>query len=475
MAALICYLYGRTLIVERPGRGMLLLAACLFPFGLLAVLSKENGVLLLVSILLLEYTCFYGHKKCGLLKWWLRLGVYLPLSIVGLYLLLNFQSMTADYVFRPFTLAERLMTEARILWVYLSNIFLPRAGSVSLFHDDFSISTGLFSPFTTLVAVSGLLGLVVIAFLQRRRQPVLCFAIFWFLLWHLMESTYLPLEPYFEHRNYVAMIGPLAALTFYGGRLISIFDTRRLTLVSRLVVLCVFVYSAGATLGLTTLWGDTVALYSHWANNQPGSIRANTSYSDVLAAMGDTENGYEYLYNAYELAPDEITLKLSVWNYACEHGLTPAVELSDIGSAESLQHYRDDINYPVRVLLENLLAGKCQYPPREEVLALMERLDNIPLRPYDRANFHMLYADFFIYYRQLTPALVQLRNAYNIRGDAAIPIRQAILAASAGNLEDSLAFLDRAREADSNRNPLLPSRIDEIGRMERDIKQRLGI
>jgi len=475
LAALVCYLYGREFIDKSRGRGLVLLLASLFPFGLLAVLSKENGVLLLAAIVVVEKTAFSTQVQSNLYKWWLRLGVYLPLLITVLFLAVNFQSMTADYAYRPFTLLERLLTEARVLWIYLFSIFLPQSESISLFHDDLTISTGIFTPFSTLFAVVGIGGLAFIAYLIKQRQPFLSLAIFWFLIWHLLESTYLPLEPYFEHRNYVAMVGPLIALVYYIVKVINFVDKRSLSLVVSAGMLCLFIYYGGSTLRVTTTWGDPLVLYNSWVENQPNSIRANMAYSEILASQGAAEEGFAYLDTAQKLAPEEVTLNLALWNYACENTLPPTLKLEEISSANGLQHYRDDVNYHLQVLLENLLEGKCQYPGQEDIMALLDRLEKIPMRPYDRANFHMLYADFFIYYRQLNPALVQLRNAYDIRGDAAIPIRQAILAASAGNYEDSLVFLGRAREADENRNPLLASRISEISRMEQDLQQRLGI
>ena len=32
---------------------------------------------------------------------------------------------------------------------------------------------------------------------------------------HLLESSYIPLELYFEHRNYMSMIGPIMASVWY--------------------------------------------------------------------------------------------------------------------------------------------------------------------------------------------------------------------------------------------------------------------
>ncbi len=41
------------------------------------------------------------------------------------------------------------------------------------------------------------------AFLLRRRYPLLLLAVLFFLVGHSMESTLIPLEMVYEHRNYL--------------------------------------------------------------------------------------------------------------------------------------------------------------------------------------------------------------------------------------------------------------------------------
>ncbi|MCA9014255.1 MAG: hypothetical protein KDA77_02880, partial [Planctomycetaceae bacterium] len=58
LAALIFFVKGRCVLESQPVRAILLMCIGLFPFGLLAVLSKENGALLLLAIAVLEFTLF---------------------------------------------------------------------------------------------------------------------------------------------------------------------------------------------------------------------------------------------------------------------------------------------------------------------------------------------------------------------------------------------------------------------------------
>ena len=211
VVSLICYVKGRMLMVQDRTRGAGLLVAALFPFGLLSVLSKENGVLLLLLIVSMEHSIFREQVKTDLFKLWYRLGVLVPLVIIFVYLGLTAPASMEAYAYRDFNLSERLLTESRVLCTYIAKMFLPTALGAGLYHDDIVVSTGLLQPITTLFSTLGLLAICVVAFTWRKSQPMLFFGVAWFFAMQLLESTYLPLELYFEHRNYLAMIGPLIA------------------------------------------------------------------------------------------------------------------------------------------------------------------------------------------------------------------------------------------------------------------------
>jgi hypothetical protein len=117
------------------------------------------------------------------------------------------QWLWAGYDLRPFSLVERLMSEGRILWFYLGLMVAPRMAAFGLYHDDIAVSTGLFSPWTTLPALLGLAGLAWLAWRVRKSAPLAAFGIAWFLIGHSLESTVLPLELAHEHRNYLPLLG----------------------------------------------------------------------------------------------------------------------------------------------------------------------------------------------------------------------------------------------------------------------------
>ena len=215
LASLLCYLKGRRLVLSNPKKGLLLLCLCLFPFALLSVLSKENGALILLLIVVLEISVFRSKPKNAVLTLWFRASILAPLAVFGIYLLLSFPDAVAAYEFRHFSLYERLLSESRIIVIYLGKILVPVDAGVSLFRDDLPISESLFNPLSTFFCVFLLVGLVTAGLYWRKTQPMLFFGIAWFFVMHLLESTYLPLELYFDHRNYMSMIGPIITCVWY--------------------------------------------------------------------------------------------------------------------------------------------------------------------------------------------------------------------------------------------------------------------
>ncbi|MGB5744648.1 MAG: hypothetical protein WBM65_19730 [Sedimenticolaceae bacterium] len=213
LVALSCYFWGRLQIAAgKPGLGWMLAAA---PIALVGFLGKENTVLLPLLLLVSEITLLRGvplanQQRRIRLIW--ALYIALPL-IVGLaYVSAHLQLLSFDG--RPFTLEERALTQPRVLWFYLRLLFIPDITAFGLFHDDIQWSSGLFDPPSTALAIIGLLGLTAAALYLRERAPVFAFAVLFFLANHVLESSVFPLEMVFEHRNYLAGLGPLLYLAY---------------------------------------------------------------------------------------------------------------------------------------------------------------------------------------------------------------------------------------------------------------------
>lgn len=473
LLALLAYVGGISVISNRPLLGGLLLGLALFPFGLLSVLSKENGSLLLILLASMHWLFFHGRIQNRLLVFWFRAGILLPLVLLFLYLLYSVPATVEGYATRPFSLDERLLTESRILIAYLFEIFIPNTINSGLFHDDILVSTSLLNPVTTLFSAFALIAILIAAIRYRSSQPVFTFAVFWFLGMHLLESTYIPLELYFEHRNYISMIGPLMAVVWYGSKLLQKSDNKQVkgALVAGLALF--ITCSSALTLSQSLLWRDAEEVLSHWADERPASSRAQTTLARHLVAEGRIEEAYERIQLASSFHPNDASLLLVSWNLSCRLGVTPPVSLQDIASHEQLENNRDVINVPLREFLTNYISGYCTYPAREEMIALFDRLEELEYSDGNKSVFHYIYSDLYVLLGDLNNALIQLSRSFEYYNNPDLVVRQAMLAASAQSFEAALVFLDRAEAAFENWPGPSESSINEVNAMRQDINQVL--
>lgn len=180
--------------------------AVFFP---LAILSKETGAVFLLYVA--AYEAVLHRNYVNRLDRFGALYLKLLAAAGGIFLIYAFSpggaGLLQGYDARPFTFVQRLLTEARIIWQYINLLVLPALPDFGLYHDDFRLSTGLFAPNSTFFAIAGILLLIVIAWIGRIKWPLVSFAILWFLLGHLLESSIFPLELMHEHRNYLPSLG----------------------------------------------------------------------------------------------------------------------------------------------------------------------------------------------------------------------------------------------------------------------------
>lgn len=196
-----------------------------------AILSKENGALIFVFLLLIELIIYRGNIFYPQRNWVFIAffaGVLLvPAIAIAIYTLLDPTWLTHSYSSTAFTLPERLFTQFRVLWSYVTWIFFPSNQALGLFHDDITISTDLINPLSTLSALLGHIGVLTVVLLLwlSNKLPAVVFGICLFYSSHLIESTIIALELVHEHRNYIGSFGLIFALagatTLLDGKLVK--------------------------------------------------------------------------------------------------------------------------------------------------------------------------------------------------------------------------------------------------------------
>ena len=305
-----CFIKAR-LLSGKKTRG----AAIFYVLGALTALcsflSKENSAVLPIALALTDIWFFDSAwlKKtwtmCRRTGWKLRtaaIAVLLSSSFYGFTVVLP--KLLSSYAYRDFTLAERLLTEARVVVWYMSLLLWPNPARLSMEHD-FGISTSLISPLTTFPALLLIGALIFLAIRFRKRFPVATFGIAWFFLNLVIESTIVPLELVFEHRLYLPSMGfylSAAALCAILFRKVS----KRLPEAEFAKAACSMLLIGAACLGPLTFirngaWENAVTIHYDAVAGAPDSPRANASFANTLCEIGQYEEAVKYAEKALEL------------------------------------------------------------------------------------------------------------------------------------------------------------------------------
>ena len=314
----LAWLRGRRLAgLGRRGAAIPWLAAGSLAATALAALSKANGALLPMLLLVAEVTVL--PPLPGADANWFRRARFALLGLPTAALFAAVMGMAPGAIesaseFRPWSIGQRVLTEPRVILDYLRVLFLPDAYGQSIFHDDFVPSTALLHPWQTLPALAGLCALIAVAWRRRRKNPVASFAFLFFISGHLMEGSIIPLELYFEHRNYLPampLFWPLAQWLFAPGALRAARICTSYVLVLWLAVL---------THGGARLWSEPLQLGLHWARAHPLSARAQAYAAQLEMQSGAPDRARDRMLGALQQNPTQAQLAYNLVNAECALG-----------------------------------------------------------------------------------------------------------------------------------------------------------
>ncbi|WP_353570616.1 hypothetical protein [Candidatus Albibeggiatoa sp. nov. BB20] len=380
LLGLIVYLLGREAIAyDRPIRGFLLVSTGIGLGVILAAFSKENGILLALLVLVLEWTVLSHYIKPRYWPLWLAIFAYLPVIILFLYLTgilgairhlslddlqlyagllttvviliesiiwawiakpkwknlfralfytplgltLFFYSFNSDvilasYTIRDFTLIERLLTETRILTEYIAKMLLVYPIDYGLFHDDYIISRSLYNPTETALAIAFILSLIGFAVWKRKVYSFIALGILWFFAGHILESSFVGLVLYFEHRNYLPSIGIIFALVYIFWILMQILPIRYRYVFSGFAILWLLA-GVGLTWSQISLWSNPVKQAGVWAAYKPDSRYAQSQAADIAVQLDQPKIAEQYYHQMLRTFPEDSDPYMMLLLLACHY------------------------------------------------------------------------------------------------------------------------------------------------------------
>lgn len=333
LAGLLVWLHGRDqLVAGRVSAGVVWSMLGLGGFTLLGVLAKANGALLPLYVLLIEFIILVTRQPLALSKperahrTLLLIFALLPALAICAYLAWVgvHGVITGGPALRPWTYAQRLLTEPRVLMDYLQLLWLPRPFSSGLFNDQYAASTSLLHPISTLPAILVMLALAVGAWRLRRNHPALALAVLFYFAGQLLESTSIPLELYFEHRNYVP------ALLMFWPLGLWLADTRSLMIAKRILLIVLPLGLACMTHARAVVWGNVRQQALIWAQINPQSPRAQVNVAQIEMQNGHPQQAIDRLEKLLAAQPSQAQLAFNLIGARC---MTGGVHPADLAAA----------------------------------------------------------------------------------------------------------------------------------------------
>jgi tetratricopeptide (TPR) repeat protein len=316
MLAIFAFLKGR--ISSSFLSRLVLFSICCMCY-LLGIGAKNNAILLPMSLLLIEFIFFrdLAQRSTQVRALIAILAGAVLIVAVGFFLFLkdNVNPLLMGYELRPFTMMERLLTQPRVLLFYLSQIFYPTADRFSITHD-FNLSTSLLAPWTTLPSILLILMLIALAVWRTKKNPLFSFAVLFFFGNHVIESSILPLEMVFEHRNYLPTFFLFVPISFGVKKLIDYYQSSNKWMYYFLSVsICAGIVGVGSSAYIRNLdWLSEKNLWQDAMRKAPKSARPLQSFAwGYYMKTGQTDKAIELFLKALDLQCN--TTECGVFSY----------------------------------------------------------------------------------------------------------------------------------------------------------------
>jgi tetratricopeptide (TPR) repeat protein len=255
------------------------LVFCFLSF-ICAICSKENPALLPLSFVLIHIAFFDEDRRqyTRIIKSALiTLSIFI--TMISIYYLYSHKLFESLFSFlpsgsRPFSLYERVLTEPRILLFYISLILYPLPERFSIDHS-IELSTSLFTPWETLPTILLLFIIFAVCLKYLKAAPLICFPVLFFLINHVIESSIIPLELIFEHRNYLPSLFLFVPFSVLIHKIIVTYRNRNKVILYAMVVFipAVLILFCWSTYLRNTQWSSAEILWTDAAQKAPLNAR----------------------------------------------------------------------------------------------------------------------------------------------------------------------------------------------------------
>ena len=259
---------------------------------------------------------------------------------------------------------------------------------------------------------------------------------------HLLESTVINLELYFEHRNYLSaafLFLPLAAL-LYDKASPGVFITT--TILIALLLGGFLRYSS-------TVWSSFPSLVETSARKAPTSARAQAQFATQLHAAGRAEEALEVIDRAIDVIPgDAPHLLLNRLVILCEQNLLDRDEYERVAGVLSGKRYDPRLIRVYSAFIAAVIAERCPSVPIETLRPMFAGMLEIPHNSdatslgYSHIQYLIGYTDAFS--GDAASAFAAFEKSLEARPGASHAMMMAALMATNGYYDEALTLSDVA-------------------------------
>lgn len=448
--------------------------ACGVLFFLVGIFSKENALLVLPFIIICELFLFDSllsakHKLFG------RRLIYTLTFVAPILLVLTFDVWGWAYAFRDFSVTERLILQIAVLGDYVGKLVFPTVSGLNLFNERFTpdaISTDN-ADFIKGCIFSFIL-LCVLLFSIAKNNRLIVFGILWFLCFHLMESSFLPLEIYYEHRNYLPSVGILIVVVNILSQLGKLLSSQK---TFTMIIFGSYIsYICFCSIILSKTWGDTSSLFIKFEGDEPTSVRAKINYAAYLEDQGLPELAMPVVEEAIKLRPDMLSLGLAKLRISCDRNLP-------IDNDELAKHIREASYFEIGALnqlkrIVEISEEDCpilqRYPKLiQSLFTSMLLMKGSSHKPTVMANLYYLKTNYYVNKKMFQSAMEALDKAIEYTPTVDLFLRKSDLLGSAGLYKEAVEASFLALIADEKRGSFTPSRYLEIKMVQNKFQKEL--
>ncbi len=292
-------LYVKARLVEDSGRN----TACwtLFYTGslvaaVLGMFTKETAITLPLMIALYEFSFLTVGKS---FKWKRLIPFFLILLLIPLVMFLTETSAARLRELRDepgISPVNYCLTQFRVMLTYIRLVFIPA-------HQNLDYDYPVYKNILAWPVLASLAFLSSAVFLARRlfvKYRLVSFAIFWFFLTLLPESSILPIKDViYEHRLYLPLVG--YSLLLVSG--IYYLLGNNVSKVMVLVLMGVIGCNSVLTYQRNNVWKDELALWKDAVEKSPRKARPYNNYGFAYDKRGDFSEAIVNYSKAIELDP----------------------------------------------------------------------------------------------------------------------------------------------------------------------------